>query len=154
MGTGHSSVLDLAFTDMRDNVKWMCKKMFVGGSHHCPVMVEVDNITKQPRYFVSKNLLYKNLGKVSGVSSIGDLTDALTVARQSATIDLNKFKHSPKSWWDDSLAKKYRLLNAARCKARKTERFEDIEVACQLLVEWKAAVKEAKKLTSLRQLRI
>lgn len=141
---GHNSVLDLSFTSLRESMVWECKRSFVGGSHHCPIVADVSDIAKSPLFFVSKKLFQKKVCEIGSIQSINDIVVAIGRAREEATFDLNNFKHTPKAWWCEELARQYRLLNTARSKARRTGRREDLEHAYLLLEEWKKAVKKAK----------
>lgn len=57
-------------------------------------------------------------------------------ATKKSTIDLNETRITPKSWWHDGLSKSYRILLAARKKARLTNNIVDFEAAIHAKLNW------------------
>lgn len=91
---------------------------YIGGSHHRPIIISIEEVEKQPNRFVQKRKLGASLPKCLVNEDFNELHNAICGEIQNATIDLNTVNFTPKMWWNDSLKKQHRFL----CIARKREK--------------------------------
>jgi len=68
------SVLDLRFTKGIHCTEWTCKSLYIGGSHHFPIVYKINADLSLPIQFLSKNRLFNVLGKIESCGSISNLT--------------------------------------------------------------------------------
>ncbi|XP_017489080.1 PREDICTED: uncharacterized protein LOC108377329 [Rhagoletis zephyria] len=123
---------------------WKVVRVFVGGSHHWPIIIDLPNVASKPVPFVQKRKLNSALARIHCNEGVDGICEAINKEIKGATIDLNSVKGSLKAWWNESLKKQFRLLSACRKKARLTNNVRDFEELLNMEEEWKAAVKKAK----------
>lgn len=145
------SVLDLTFTNMSSNFNWNVKNTSIGGSHHRPILINIDNFTSKQQYFLAKKHLFKNLSNLKIDSNMNDIQSKLKSTIKNSTFLITaetKFQ----TWWNNDITILLRQKEAAEQKFDRYKTTENALSAINAISKFKKAVKCAKNRDKRRKL--
>lgn len=98
------SVLDLAFSNSAISCSWAVDPIQIGGSHHFPITLEMNAISRTPKRFMAKRKLLDSLKEIECESNIHDLESKMQDEINNATYT-TRTNRVPKAWWNEGLGK-------------------------------------------------
>lgn len=107
------SVLDLTFTNIASDISWEATNTTIGGSHHYPIIIKINNCTTKPKQFLAKRHLLKSLMKIKLTPNIHEIQSTMQSTIKNSTFKISQNK-IPKPWWDENVERCYRLKVAAQ----------------------------------------
>lgn len=138
------SVLDLSFTNSILPIQWKTFKNMIGGSHHFPVILNINNTKCKGQTFLAKKQLMKKLSTIQLNTNFQEIHSVIKSEIKKSTYTL-KGNKTPKVWWDSYVEKQYRLQIAAQ----KTYDMHSNDINARNLIKmiknFKNAVQFAKK---------
>lgn len=143
--------MDLTFTNSFSQITWKVQNITIGGSHHKPIILDIDNIQQKEKTFLAKKHLLKNISNLRIDTDMDSIqSDLNNQVKKSIFVIGPKTKLN--SWWNDDLMKLLRLKDAAE---KKFERYKNTENALNAIVtrnNFRNAIKRAKALAKASKL--